>query len=102
MFKSVLYQCLGFALIVWLTSTLPGCGGESSVVEGDGGIDAGTAFPQFSKPIPPEVLISTQMTQPILPAQMIRGCHEWRGHRIGGKPVPMMGPLGDADCGRKN
>jgi hypothetical protein len=97
MFKSVLHPCIGFALIVWFASTLPGCGGESPVLE-EGDTNAGTAFPQFSKPIPPEVLISTQMTQPVLPAQIIRCCHEWRGHRIGGKPVPMTGPLGDADC----
>jgi hypothetical protein len=96
-FKRVQYWCVKLAIALSLFSTIHGCGNRSPLVEEDfrDTTYTGTGLPQFSKPIPPDVLGTTGIAaQPSLQVQIMRCCHEFRKNRIGGKPVPHTG----CDC----
>lgn len=90
MFKSALYLCACSVIII-----LSGCGSKSPLVEEDF-TDAygGTRLPQFSKPVPPEVLGPAGIIQPALQVEVLRCCHELGGKQIGGKLIPPTG----CDC----
>ena len=81
MFKSILYRCVCFAIVILIL----GCGGTSPVVENDStNAYVGTTLPQLSKPIPPEVL-GFGIIDPTWQIEIQRYCQELHKHRIGGK-----------------
>ena len=97
MFTSVGPRWVRPGILLLLFSTILACGNRAPLVAGHpAGTDyTETVLPQFSKPIPPEVLGGTGIvTHPFLRPEIARCCHEFRGHRIGGRAIPHTG----CDC----